>query len=116
MNGIAAVRPELDELKEPPPNPLWPQPMASNAIWHVTLDGANTATNAFDSLTLSSALGYQIGGTGAYSGNLTLLSGPAALPAIEWTAVAPTRHYSPQVTANGLGLYLRSRGATIVVR
>lgn len=90
--------------------------MASNAIWHVTLDGANTATNAFDSLTLSSALGYQIGGTGAYSGNLTLLSGPAALPAIEWTPVAPTRHYIPQVTANGLGLYLKSRGATIIVR
>ena len=90
--------------------------MESNAIWHVTLDGANTASAVFDSLTLPSALGYQIGGTGQYPGDLTLLSGLTALPAIEWTAVAPTRHYSPQVTANGMGLYLRGRGTMMAVR
>lgn len=33
LNGIAALRPELDELEEPPPNPQWPQPMARNAIY-----------------------------------------------------------------------------------
>ena len=33
LNGIAAVRPELDELEEPPPDPQWPQPMARNAIY-----------------------------------------------------------------------------------
>ena len=90
--------------------------LASNAVWHVTLDGANTATMAFSSLTVPSALGYQIGGTGRHSGDLTLLSGPAALPAIEWTAVAPTRHHIPQVTADGTGLYLRGRGTAIAFR
>ena len=89
--------------------------MASNAIWHVTLAGSNTATATFDPLTLPSALGYQISGTG-YSGELTLLSGVTALPAIEWTAIQPTRQYIPQVTANGMGLYLRGRGTTITIR
>ena len=84
--------------------------MAENAVWHVTLDGANTAAMAFSSLTMPSALGYQISGTGEYSGETTLLSGPTALPEIEWTVVSPTRRYLPKITADGTGVFLRGRG------
>lgn len=33
LNGVAALRPELDDLEEPPPDPQWPGPMAKNAIY-----------------------------------------------------------------------------------
>ena len=89
--------------------------MASNAIWHVTLDGANTPTATFDPLTLPSALGYQVAGRGC-PGEIAIISGPTALPAIEWTAVNPTRPYIPQVTATGTGIYLRGPGLLISIR
>jgi len=89
--------------------------LAENAIWHVTLAGANTATAAFDSLTLPSALGYQVAGRGC-PGEIAIISGPTALPAIEWTAVNPTRPYIPQVMENGTGIYLRGPGLVISIR
>lgn len=33
LNGADAIRPELDELEEPLPNPRWPKPMARDAIY-----------------------------------------------------------------------------------
>ena len=90
--------------------------MAENAVWHVTLDGANTAAMAFPSLTMPSALGCQIGGTGEYSGETTLLSGPTALPEIEWTVVSPTRRYLPKISADGTGVFLRGRGTRLAIQ
>ena len=89
--------------------------LAENAIWHVTLAGANTATAAFDPLTLPSALGYQVAGHGL-PGDAAIISGPTALPDIEWTVVNPTRPYIPQITENGTGIYLRGPGLLISIR
>ena len=33
LNGADAIRPELDELEEPLPNPQWPEPMVRDAIY-----------------------------------------------------------------------------------
>ncbi|MBR4614381.1 MAG: hypothetical protein IKO55_02145 [Kiritimatiellae bacterium] len=33
LNGVDAIRAELDDLEEPLPNPLWPPPMARDAIY-----------------------------------------------------------------------------------
>ena len=88
--------------------------LAENAIWHVTLAGANTATAAFDPLTLPSALGYQVAGHGL-PGETAIISGPTALPDIEWTAVNPTRPYVPKVTESGTGICLRGPGLLISI-
>ena len=89
---------------------------AENAIWHVTLDGNNTAAMTFSSLMLPPVLRYQIGGTGRYPGESTLLSGPTVLPEIEWIVVSPTRRYLPKITADGTGVFLRGRGTRFTVQ
>ena len=33
LDGVAALRPGLDEWEEPPPNPQWPGPMEENSIY-----------------------------------------------------------------------------------
>ena len=89
---------------------------ADNAIWHVTLNGAETVARTFAPLTLPSTLRYQFGGTGKFCGEIPLISGATALAEPTWTAASPTRQYLPQLTADGTGIFLRGFGTTIVVR
>jgi len=89
---------------------------ADNAIWHVTLNGAETVARTFAPLTLPSTLRYQFGGTGKFCGEIPLISGATALAEPTWTAAPPTRQYLPQLTADGTGIFLRGFGTTIVVR
>ena len=89
---------------------------AENAIWHVTLNGTDTVARTFSPLTLPSTLRYQFGGAGKFCGEIPLISGATALAEPTWIAAPPTRHYLPQLTADGTGLSLRGFGTTIVVR
>ena len=89
---------------------------ADNAIWHVTLNGAETVARTFAPLTLPSTLRYQFGGAGKFCDEIPLISGTAALAEPTWVAAPPTRHYLPQLTADGTGIFLRGLGTKIVVR
>ena len=89
---------------------------ADDAVWHVTLNGADTVARTFAPLTLPSTLRYRFGGTGKFCGEIPLISGAAALAEPTWIAVPPTRHYLPQLTADGTGVFLRGLGTKIVVR
>ena len=89
---------------------------ADNAIWHVTLNGADTVARTFAQLALPSTLRYQVGGTGKFCGEIPLISGETALVEPTWFAAPPTRHYTPQLSAYGTGLFLRGFGTKIVVR
>ena len=96
--------------------PIGSLTFADNAIWHVTLNGSETVARTFAPLTLPSNLRYQFSGTGKFCGEIPLISGATALVEPMWIAAPPTRHYLPQLTAEGTGIFLRGFGAKIVVR
>ena len=96
--------------------PIGSLTFADNAIWHVTLNGSETVARTFAPLTLPSNLRYQFSGTGKFCGEIPLISGATALVEPMWIAAPPTRHYLPQLTADGTGIFLRGFGAKIVVR
>ena len=89
---------------------------ADNAVWHVTLNGADTVARTFAPLTLPSTLRYQFGGSGKFCGEIPLISSATALAEPTWIAAPPTRHYLPQLTADGTGVFLRGLGTKVVVR
>jgi hypothetical protein len=89
---------------------------AENAIWHVTLNGDDTVARTFSPLTLPSTLRYQFGGAGEFCGEIPLISGATALAEPTWIAAPPTRHYLPQLTADGTGVVLRGFGTKVVVQ
>ena len=88
---------------------------ADNAIWHVTLNGAATAARTFTSLAIPSTLGYQVSGKGD-PGCTPLLSGTAAIVEPTWSAIQPTKSYTPNATADGTGFWLRGPGIRLIYR
>ncbi len=86
-----------------------------NAIWRVTLAGAETVARTFDPLTLPSTLGYQVSGFG-YPGEIPLISGTAPIVEPTWVSVQPSRKYIPMRTADGTGIWFRCPGTTVVFR
>ena len=96
--------------------PIGSLTFADNAIWHVTLNGADTVARTFSPLTLPAVLRYRLGGTGMRPGDMPIISGNASLVEPVWNAVPPTRHYVPMLTDDGTGVCLRVFGAKIVVR
>lgn len=89
---------------------------ADNAVWRVTLNGADTVARTFAPLTLPSTLGIQVVGRGS-PGEVPLIAGTSPVVAVPtWVAVQPTRGYTPQSTADGMGFWLSGPGMMLILK